>query len=185
MSGLHIWHAQAVHNMPVQYMPVQVQYRYSTGTVVCCSTAHGSSHALQELLAAGKGPGMSWRATESGQVLLDLVQHGDVAEWALWINSFGDTVYRALWGDKDTYALAFAVAGKAHGFNQLQVMVHGSACGMCALLLQASCGAASLVWCCKSASCHLATIVLRRRAWSGVAVLYAHQLQCTDVQDKP
>lgn len=64
---------------------------------------------------------MSWRATESGQVLLDLAQHGDVAEWALWINTFGDTVYRALWGDKDTYSLAFAVAGKAHAFNQLQV----------------------------------------------------------------
>lgn len=64
---------------------------------------------------------MAWRGTESGQVLLDLVQHGDVAEWALWINSFGDSVYRALWGDKDTYALAFAVAGKAHAFNQLQV----------------------------------------------------------------
>jgi hypothetical protein len=44
-----------------------------------------------------------------------------VAEWALWINSFGDSVYRALWGDKDTYALAFGVAGKAHEFNQLQV----------------------------------------------------------------
>jgi hypothetical protein len=64
---------------------------------------------------------MYWRATESGQLLLDLVQHGDVAEWALWINSFGDTVYRAIWGDKDTYALAFGVAGKAHVFNQLQV----------------------------------------------------------------
>lgn len=64
---------------------------------------------------------MSGRATESGQVLLDLVRHGDVAEWALWINSFGDTVYRAVWGDKDTYALACAVAGKAHKFNQVQV----------------------------------------------------------------
>lgn len=77
---------------------------------------------LQVLIAAGKGRGgMAWRGTESGQVLFDLVQHGDVAEWAVWINSFGDTVYRALWGDKDTYALAFAVAGKAHVFNQLQV----------------------------------------------------------------
>jgi hypothetical protein len=66
---------------------------------------------------------MSWRATESGQVLVDLARHGDVAEWALWINSFGDSVYRALWGDKDTYALAFGVAGKAHEFNQLQVCV--------------------------------------------------------------
>lgn len=83
----------------------------------------------QELLAAGKGPGMSWRGTESGQLLLDLVRHGDVAEWALWINSFGDSVYRGLWGDKDTYALAFGVAGKAQEFNQVQVggcvLAHG------------------------------------------------------------
>lgn len=64
---------------------------------------------------------MSWRGTESGQLLLDLVRHGDVAEWALWINSFGDSVYRGLWGDKDTYALAFGVAGKAQEFNQVQV----------------------------------------------------------------
>jgi len=86
---------------------------------------------LQELLAAGKGPGMSWRGTESGQVLLDLVRHGDVAEWTLWINSFGDTVYRALWGDKDTYSLAFAVAGRAHEFNQLQVCVSKQALRAC------------------------------------------------------
>jgi hypothetical protein len=86
---------------------------------------------LQGLLSAGKGPGMSWRATESGQVLLDLEQHGDVVEWALWINSFGDSVYRALWGDKDTYALAFAVAGKAHEFKQMQVRSFAGACGAC------------------------------------------------------
>ena len=66
---------------------------------------------------------MATRGTESGQLLIDLARHGDVAEWALWINSFSDTIYRTLWGDKDTYALAFAVAGKAHEFNQLQVCV--------------------------------------------------------------
>jgi hypothetical protein len=74
---------------------------------------------VQALLAAGKG--RLQRDTESGQLLLDLVKHADVAEWALWINSFGDTLYKAVWGDKDTYGMAFAVAGKAHMFNQLQV----------------------------------------------------------------
>ncbi|KAF6241948.1 mannosyltransferase putative-domain-containing protein [Scenedesmus sp. NREL 46B-D3] len=73
----------------------------------------------QALLAAGKG--RLQRDTESGQLLFDLVKHADVAEWALWINSFGDTLYKAVWGDKDTYSMAFAVAGKAHLFNQLQV----------------------------------------------------------------
>eukprot|EP00879_Flechtneria_rotunda_P017650 GHRR01018502.1.p1 GENE.GHRR01018502.1~~GHRR01018502.1.p1 ORF type:complete len:231 (+),score=69.63 GHRR01018502.1:650-1342(+) len=71
------------------------------------------------ILSAGKGK--LQRTTESGQVLLDLVRHADVAEWALWINSFGDDVYRAMWGDKDTYSLSFAVAGKAQEFRQLQV----------------------------------------------------------------
>lgn len=73
---------------------------------------------VQALLAAGKG--RLQRDTESGQLLFDLVKHADVAEWALWINSFGDVLYKALWGDKDTYSMAFAVAGKAHLFNQLQ-----------------------------------------------------------------
>uniref|UniRef100_A0A383VV11 Mannosyltransferase putative-domain-containing protein n=1 Tax=Tetradesmus obliquus TaxID=3088 RepID=A0A383VV11_TETOB len=73
----------------------------------------------QALLAAGKG--RLQRDTESGQLLFDLVKHADVAEWALSINSFGDVLYKALWGDKDTYSMAFAVAGKAHLFNQLQV----------------------------------------------------------------
>jgi hypothetical protein len=77
----------------------------------------------QALLAAGKG--RLQRDTESGQLLFDLVEHADVAEWALWINSFGDTLYKAVWGDKDTYGMAFAVAGKAHMFNQLQVSCSG------------------------------------------------------------
>lgn len=83
---------------------------------------------------------MSWRGTESGQLLLDLVRHADVAELALWINSFGDSVYRALWGDKDTYVLAFGVAGRAHEFNQLQVSLVVEVGGFgCLLLLVLQC----------------------------------------------
>lgn len=77
---------------------------------------------LQDLLSAGKGQ-LQHRDTESGQILIDLVRHADVAELALWINTFGDSIYKAVWGDKDTYALAFAVAGKAHEFTQIQVSV--------------------------------------------------------------
>ncbi len=72
------------------------------------------------MLSAGKGQ-LSQRNTESGQLLLDLVRHADVAEWALWVNTYGDDIYKAVWGDKDTWSLAFGVAGKAHAFNQLQV----------------------------------------------------------------
>jgi hypothetical protein len=104
---------------------------------------------LQALLAAGKG--RLQRDTESGQLLFDLVKHADVAEWALWVNSFGDTLYKAVWGDKDTYSMAFAVAGKSHVFNQLQVWyaAGSSRCGcydhshclLCALALAAfTCG---------------------------------------------
>eukprot|EP00878_Enallax_costatus_P008903 GHUV01009307.1.p1 GENE.GHUV01009307.1~~GHUV01009307.1.p1 ORF type:complete len:671 (+),score=115.05 GHUV01009307.1:370-2382(+) len=73
-----------------------------------------------DLLSAGKGH-LQHRDTESGQILVDLVRHADVVELALWINTFGDSIYKAVWGDKDTYGLAFAVAGKAHEFTQVQV----------------------------------------------------------------
>ncbi len=39
-----------------------------------------------------------------------------------WINAFGDRLYhRLLHGDKDTFALAFAAAGKAHCYSQVAV----------------------------------------------------------------
>ena len=52
----------------------------------------------QAALRGGKG--RLRRDTESGAVLVDLARHGDVAELAAWINSFGDRVYRTVWGDK-------------------------------------------------------------------------------------
>lgn len=37
-----------------------------------------------------------------------------------WINSFSDRLYyRHLHGDKDTFPLAFAAAGKAHCYSQV------------------------------------------------------------------
>lgn len=95
-----------------------------------------AGRCLQELLSAGKG--RLRRATESGQLLLDLMRHADVAEWALWINSFGDSIYKAVWGDKDTFQLAFAVAGKAHEFNQLQVTVVGGNLHACREVVSAA-----------------------------------------------
>ena len=73
----------------------------------------------QDAITAGKG--VLLRDTESGQLLIDLVRHGDVIEMLVWINSWGEQVYKAVWGDKDTYGIAFAVAGKAQHFSQVQV----------------------------------------------------------------
>lgn len=59
-----------------------------------------------------------WRATESGQLLFNRAQHWDVLEWLLFINLHADLFVGQLWGDKDTFELAFHLAGKAHNFIQ-------------------------------------------------------------------
>lgn len=46
----------------------------------------------------------------------------DVLEWAWYLNSFGkDGVYKFMWGDKDSFGVAFAMAGKAHMYQQVNV----------------------------------------------------------------
>lgn len=45
-------------------------------------------------------------------------QHWDVLEWLLFINLHADLFVGQLWGDKDTFELAFHLAGKAHNFIQ-------------------------------------------------------------------
>lgn len=87
---------------------------------------------MQATLQAGKGNLI--RDTESGQILLNLNQYADVAEYVHWINSFSEDVYKTVWGDKETWAVAFAVAGKAHEFMQLAV----SGCRKDAPLMSAS-----------------------------------------------
>jgi hypothetical protein len=77
------------------------------------------NNTIKAALAAGKG--RLRRDTESGAALLDLVRHADAAEYAAWVNSYSDLLYSAVWGDKDTYALAFAAAGKADAFAQVEV----------------------------------------------------------------
>lgn len=57
-------------------------------------------HLPAHQAALGAGKGRLRRDTESGALLLDLTRHGDVVEYAAWINSFSDQVYKALWGDK-------------------------------------------------------------------------------------
>jgi hypothetical protein len=64
------------------------------------------------------GGGRRWRhrLVESGQLLLDRERHADVLEWAWLLNGPNrETVYKAMHGDKDTWRLAFDLAGKSGG----------------------------------------------------------------------
>ena len=52
--------------------------------------------------------------------LLHRNRHADVLEWVWLLNSYPDVVYRLMHGDKDTFRLAFALAGKSDLFNQVE-----------------------------------------------------------------
>ena len=43
----------------------------------------------------------------------------DALEWILYLNMYGDILYTLVWGDKDLYRLAFALAGQADDFCQV------------------------------------------------------------------
>jgi hypothetical protein len=60
-------------------------------------------------------------AAESGQLLIDRARHADVLEWLWLLNAHKGLVYRCLVGDKDTYKLAFELAGKGHEYWQVRV----------------------------------------------------------------
>jgi hypothetical protein len=47
------------------------------------------------------------------QVLFDRLRHYDVLEWLFWLNSHSNVTYQHMHGDKDTYRLAFSLAGEA------------------------------------------------------------------------
>ena len=44
-------------------------------------------------------------------------RHADVLEWLWFLNSHRKPISDWMWGDKDTYRLAFALAGKADSFQ--------------------------------------------------------------------
>ena len=46
-------------------------------------------------------------------------KHDDVLEWIMFLNLHADMLYSIIWGDKDTYRLAFHLAGKSSGFSQV------------------------------------------------------------------
>lgn len=56
--------------------------------------------------------------TESGQLVFNKAQHWDVLEWILFLNTHTYFTYEVSIGDKDTYRVAFELAGKADSFGQ-------------------------------------------------------------------
>ena len=46
-------------------------------------------------------------------------KHDDVLEWIMFLNLHADMLYSIIWGDKDTYRLAFHLAGKSSSFSQV------------------------------------------------------------------
>ncbi|GIL55869.1 hypothetical protein Vafri_11357 [Volvox africanus] len=67
------------------------------------------------------GLGFGRRDVESGQLLIDRARHLDVLEALLLINRRPNANQNMVWGDKDTFPLAFAAVGKAHCYNQVGV----------------------------------------------------------------
>jgi len=63
------------------------------------------------------------RHAESGQVLVDRSRHLDALEWAWLLNAHGHRtgLYKAVYGDKDTFALGYALAGKAGAAQHVPV----------------------------------------------------------------
>ncbi|WIA31646.1 hypothetical protein OEZ86_002526 [Tetradesmus obliquus] len=62
------------------------------------------------------------RYAESGQVMINRAMHLDVLEWAWFLNSFSEKhIYDFMYGDKDTFGVAFGLAGKAHMYQHINV----------------------------------------------------------------
>lgn len=57
--------------------------------------------------------------TDSSQVLLDRGRHADVLEYLWYMAAAQDKVWKLTAGDRETFRLAFALAGKAHEYMQL------------------------------------------------------------------
>ncbi|KAI8471635.1 MAG: mannosyltransferase putative-domain-containing protein [Monoraphidium minutum] len=60
-----------------------------------------------------------FRLCDSGQLLVDRGRHYDALQWLWLLNSHTEVLYKAMHGDKDTYLLAFHLAGRAADFRQV------------------------------------------------------------------
>ncbi|GAX76845.1 hypothetical protein CEUSTIGMA_g4291.t1 [Chlamydomonas eustigma] len=92
------------------------------------------------------GKGSSPRDTESGQFLIDRATHLDVLEYILWINSFPKDLEGSMWGDKDTFGVAFAAAGKGHLYSQVDVPPAGLFAWRKNMLMEKATGMRSWGW---------------------------------------
>ena len=66
------------------------------------------------------------------------MQHLDVLEWVWFINAFGEGTggsYSFLFGDKDTYALAFGLANKVHYYTEVNIPPAGTLVLHCVAVL--------------------------------------------------
>ena len=70
-----------------------------------------SKGGLREFGSPASTP-MQVLQVESGQILIDRAVHWEALEWILFLNSHGGIVYKQpnMWGDKDTFRPAFALA---------------------------------------------------------------------------
>lgn len=62
-----------------------------------------------------------WQCAESGQVLIDKKRHADVLEWLFFLNSHAELLYKHMLGDKDTFEIAFMLAGKHSQFHRVPI----------------------------------------------------------------
>uniref|UniRef100_A0A383VCU0 Uncharacterized protein n=1 Tax=Tetradesmus obliquus TaxID=3088 RepID=A0A383VCU0_TETOB len=64
-----------------------------------------------------------FRLVDSGQILFDRMRHAEVLEYLWLLNSHHEWVYKHMHGDKDTFLLAFAMAGRLRDFKQVPCFV--------------------------------------------------------------
>ena len=63
---------------------------------------------------------MAWATMRLALKLLRS-EHADVLEWLWFLNSHPETIYKLMYGDKDTFRLAFSLAGKEAAYQQARV----------------------------------------------------------------
>lgn len=78
------------------------------------------SHPVDARVAGGRG-GVYQHSERRWFVLRQFVtcrvRHADVLEWLWFLSSHRKPIFDWMWGDKDTYRLAFALAGKVDNFQ--------------------------------------------------------------------
>ncbi|KAK9815073.1 hypothetical protein WJX73_006806 [Symbiochloris irregularis] len=66
-----------------------------------------------------EGQEQAFMWAESGQFLIDRSRHWDVIEYLWLLNTHADPTHKLAYGDKDTFLLAFLLAGKGESYYQV------------------------------------------------------------------